>query len=46
LRASEDAVAAFRLEHKFVNAGKDSTTQQLRVTDLIQQVTAARARTE
>lgn len=46
LRASEDAVAAFRLEHKIVNAGKESTTQQLRVTDLTQQVSAARARTE
>lgn len=45
LRASEDAVAAFRLEHKIVNAGKDPTTQQLRVTDLTQQVSAARART-
>ncbi len=31
LRTSEDAVAAFRLEHKIVNAGKESTTQQLRV---------------
>jgi uncharacterized protein involved in exopolysaccharide biosynthesis len=46
LRASEDAVAAFRLEHKIVNAGKESTTQQLRVTDLTQQVSAARLRTE
>ncbi|ULL00787.1 exopolysaccharide transport family protein [Bradyrhizobium sp. I71] len=46
LRASEDAVAAFRLEHNIVNAGKESTTQQLRVTDLSQQVSAARARTE
>lgn len=46
LRASEDAVAAFRLEHNIVNAGKESTTQQLRVTDLTQQVSAARARTE
>lgn len=46
LRASEDAVAAFKLEHRIVNAGKDSTTQQLRVTDLTQQVAAARARTE
>jgi uncharacterized protein involved in exopolysaccharide biosynthesis len=46
LRASEDAVAAFRLEHKILNAGKDSTTQQLRVTDINQQVSAARARTE
>jgi uncharacterized protein involved in exopolysaccharide biosynthesis len=45
LRTSEDAVAAFRLEHKIVNAGKDSTTQQLRVTDLTQQFSAARART-
>ncbi|MCA6108669.1 lipopolysaccharide biosynthesis protein [Bradyrhizobium sp. CNPSo 4026] len=46
LRASEDAVAAFKLEHRIVNAGKESTTQQLRVTDLTQQVSAARARTE
>jgi uncharacterized protein involved in exopolysaccharide biosynthesis len=46
LRASEDAVAAFKLEHRVVNAGKDATTQQLGVTDLTQQVSAARARTE
>ncbi len=46
LRASEDAVAAFKLEHKIVNAGKDSTTQQLRVTELNQQVSAARLRTD
>lgn len=46
LKASEDAVAAFKLEHRIVNAGKDSTTQQLRVTELSQQVAAARARTE
>src|SRR4051812_31234073 len=46
LRASEDAVASFRLEHKILNAGKDSTTQQLRVTEMTQQVSAARARTE
>jgi len=46
LRVSEDAVAAFKLEHRVVNAGKDATTQQLRVTDLTQQVSAARARTE
>src|SRR3954463_9424623 len=46
LRTSEDAVAAFRLEHKIINAGKDSTTQQLRVTELTQQVSAARVRTE
>lgn len=46
LKASEDAVATFKLEHRIVNAGKDSTTQQLRVTELSQQVTAARARTE
>ncbi|QPF86133.1 lipopolysaccharide biosynthesis protein [Bradyrhizobium genosp. L] len=46
LRASEDAVAAFKLEHRIVNAGKESTTQQLRVTDLTLQVAAARARTE
>ncbi|MCC8981788.1 GumC family protein [Bradyrhizobium acaciae] len=46
LRSSEDAVAKFKLEHRIVNAGKESTTQQLRVTDLTQQVSAARARTE
>ncbi len=46
LRASEDAVAAFKLDHKIVNAGKDGTTQQLRVTELNQQVSAARLRAE
>jgi uncharacterized protein involved in exopolysaccharide biosynthesis len=46
LRASEDAVASFRLHHKILNAGKDSTTQQLRITEMTQQVSAARARTE
>ena len=46
LRASEDAVATFKLDHKIVNAGKDGTTQQLRVTELNQQVSAARLRTE
>src|SRR3954463_2920890 len=46
LRTSEDAVASFRLQHKIINAGKDSTTQQLRVTELTQQVSAARVRTE
>ncbi len=46
LRASEDAVAAFKLDHKIVNAGRDGTTQQLRVTELNQQVSAARLRTE
>ncbi|MGY3459983.1 uncharacterized protein involved in exopolysaccharide biosynthesis [Bradyrhizobium sp. LM3.4] len=46
LKTSEDAVATFKLEHRIVNAGKDSTTQQLRVTELSQQVAAARARTE
>ncbi|HYW64496.1 MAG TPA: exopolysaccharide transport family protein [Bradyrhizobium sp.] len=46
LRASEDAVASFRLQHKIINAGKDSTTQQLRVTELTQQVSAARVRAE
>ncbi len=46
LRASEDAVATFKLDHKIVNAGKDGTTQQLRVTELNQQVSAARLRAE
>jgi uncharacterized protein involved in exopolysaccharide biosynthesis len=46
LRASEDAVAAFRRDHKIVNTGRDGTTQQLRITDLTQQVSVARLRTE
>src|SRR4051794_9184078 len=46
LRASEDAVAAFKAEHGIVNAGRESTTRQLRVTELSQQVSAARLRTE
>ena len=46
LRASEDAVAAFRADHRIVNAGRESTTRQLRVTELSQQVSAARLRTE
>jgi uncharacterized protein involved in exopolysaccharide biosynthesis/Mrp family chromosome partitioning ATPase len=46
LRASEDAVAEFKLQHKIVNAGRESTTQQLRVTELSQQASAARLRTE
>ena len=46
LRASEDAVAEFKLQHKIVNAGRESTTRQLRVTELSQQVSAARLRTE
>jgi uncharacterized protein involved in exopolysaccharide biosynthesis len=46
LRASEDAVAEFKLQHKIVNAGRESTTQQLRVTELSQQVSTARLRTE
>jgi uncharacterized protein involved in exopolysaccharide biosynthesis len=46
LRVSEDAVAAFKRDHKIVNAGKESTTQQLRITDLTQQVSAARLKTE
>ncbi len=46
LRASEDAVATFKAEHRIVNAGRDSTTRQLRVTELSQQVSAARLRAE
>ena len=46
LRVSEDAVAAFRRDHKIVSAGRDGTTQQLRVTDLTQQVSVARLRAE
>src|SRR3954469_14654406 len=46
LRASEDAVAAFKADHRIVNAGRESTTRQLRVTELSQQVSAARLRSE
>ena len=46
LRVSEDAVASFRRDRKIVSAGRDGTTQQLRVSDLTQQVSVARLRTE
>jgi uncharacterized protein involved in exopolysaccharide biosynthesis/Mrp family chromosome partitioning ATPase len=46
LRASEDAVAAFKADHRIVNAGRESTTRQLRVTELSQQVSAARLHAE
>jgi uncharacterized protein involved in exopolysaccharide biosynthesis/Mrp family chromosome partitioning ATPase len=46
VRAADDAVAAFKAEHGIINAGKDSTTRQLRVTELSQQVSAARLLTE
>ena len=46
LRVSEDAVAKFKREYKILYAGKDATTQQLRITDLTQQVSAARLKTE
>lgn len=46
LRVSEDAVAAFKAQHRIVNAGRESTTRQLRVTELSQQVSAARLRAE
>jgi uncharacterized protein involved in exopolysaccharide biosynthesis len=46
VRAAEDAVAAFKAEHRIINAGKESTTRQLRVTELSQQVSAARLLTE
>ena len=46
VRAADDAVAAFKAAHKIINAGKESTTGQLRVTELNQQVSAARLLTE
>lgn len=46
LRAAEDAVAAFKADHRIVNAGRESTTRQLRVTELSQQVSTARLRAE
>ncbi|WP_407166757.1 GumC family protein [Bradyrhizobium sp. ORS 111] len=46
LRASEDAVAQFKRDHVIVDAGKEGTTQQLRIVELNQQVSAARLKTE
>lgn len=46
LRMSEEAVAAFKLEHKIVSAGRDSTTAQLRVSELSQQLATSRLRAE
>jgi uncharacterized protein involved in exopolysaccharide biosynthesis len=46
LTASESAIAAFKSAHKIIDAGKDSTTRQLRATELSQQVSVARLRTE
>jgi uncharacterized protein involved in exopolysaccharide biosynthesis/Mrp family chromosome partitioning ATPase len=46
VKAADDAVAAFKAEHKIIDAGKDSTTRQLRVTELSRQVAAAQLLTE
>jgi uncharacterized protein involved in exopolysaccharide biosynthesis/Mrp family chromosome partitioning ATPase len=46
VRAADDAVAAFKAEHQIINAGKESTTRQLRVTELSQQVSGARLLSE
>ena len=46
VRVADDAVAAYKAQHNIINAGKESTTRQLRVTDLNQQVSAARLLTE
>jgi uncharacterized protein involved in exopolysaccharide biosynthesis len=46
VRAADDAVAAFKSEHKIINAGKESTTRQLHVTELSQQVSAAQLLSE
>lgn len=46
LRESEDAVAQFRRDHVIVDAGKEGTTQQLRIVELNRQVSAARLKAE
>jgi uncharacterized protein involved in exopolysaccharide biosynthesis len=46
LTASESAIAAFRSAHKIIDAGKDSTMRQIRATELSQQVSTAKLRTE
>lgn len=46
LKISEDAIAAFKAKYRIVDAGKDSTTRQVRATELSQQVSSAKLRTE
>lgn len=46
LTASEDAIAAFKSKHNIIDAGRDSTTRQIRATELSQQVSVAKLRTE
>jgi uncharacterized protein involved in exopolysaccharide biosynthesis len=46
LKISEDAIAAFKSKYRIVDAGKDSTTRQVRATELSQQVSTAKLRTE
>lgn len=46
LKISEDAIAAFKAKYRIVDAGKDSTTRQVRATELSQQVSSAKLRAE
>lgn len=46
LTASENAIAAFKSKYKIIEAGKDSTTRQVRATELSQQMSVAKLRTE
>jgi uncharacterized protein involved in exopolysaccharide biosynthesis len=46
LTASENAIAAFKSKYKIIEAGKDSTTRQVRATELSQQASIAKLRAE
>lgn len=46
LKTSEDAIATFKAKYRIVDAGKDSTTRQVRATEISQQVSTAKLRTE
>jgi uncharacterized protein involved in exopolysaccharide biosynthesis len=46
LTASENSIAAFKSKYKIIEAGKDSTTRQVRATELSQQMSVAKLRTE
>lgn len=46
LTASEEAIATFKSKYRIIDAGKDSTLRQVRATDLSQQVSLAKLRTE
>src|SRR5260370_17344012 len=46
VRAADDAVAAFKTEHRIINAGKETTTPHLRLTQLSPQLSPPRHLTQ